>query len=85
MVTAYTVSPYNDIPSLPPIGKPISNTEIHILNQEGLLQPVGIAGDLYVSGDSVGRGYLNRDELTSQKFIPSVTDSGKIMLRRKGN
>ena len=53
-----------------PIGLPISNTQTHVL--DGNLQPVpiGVPGELHIGGDGVVRGYLNRPELTAEKFIP---------------
>lgn len=52
------------------IGKPIANTSVYILSVDGSLNPVGIPGELCIGGKGVGRGYLNRPELTSQKFLP---------------
>ncbi|MCH6198673.1 amino acid adenylation domain-containing protein [Aquiflexum sp. LQ15W] len=52
------------------IGKPIDNTAIYILSSDGILNPVGIPGELCIGGKGVGRGYLNRPELSSQKFLP---------------
>ncbi|MCL6261365.1 amino acid adenylation domain-containing protein [Aquiflexum sp. TKW24L] len=52
------------------IGKPIDNTAVYILSSDGSLNPVGIPGELCIGGKGVGRGYLNRPELTSQKFLP---------------
>ncbi|NIM15606.1 MAG: amino acid adenylation domain-containing protein, partial [Candidatus Aminicenantes bacterium] len=55
-----------------PIGKPLPNSFIYILNRENNLQPVGIVGELCIAGDGVGRGYLNNPELTKEKFqIPN--------------
>ncbi|MCP5051012.1 MAG: amino acid adenylation domain-containing protein, partial [bacterium] len=51
-----------------PIGKPIDNTELLII-MNNRLQPVGVAGELHISGDGLGRGYLNRPELSSEKFL----------------
>ena len=53
-----------------PIGKPISNTKSYILDASFLPVPVGIPGELLIGGVGVGRGYLNRPELTAAKFIP---------------
>ncbi|MCI5138952.1 MAG: non-ribosomal peptide synthetase, partial [Candidatus Electrothrix sp. AR1] len=52
-----------------PIGKPISNTEIYILDQHGGLMPSGRVGELYVGGAGLAQGYLNRPEFTEEKFI----------------
>lgn len=52
-----------------PIGKVLSNCSIYILNSNLDPVPVGVVGDLYIGGDGVGRGYLNRPDLTTEKFI----------------
>ena len=51
------------------IGKPIDNTSVYILSADNGLNPIGIPGELCIGGKGVGRGYLNRPELTSQKFL----------------
>ncbi len=53
----------------PPIGQPIANTRIYILNAQQHLQPLDIPGELCVAGEGLTRGYLNRPELTAEKFI----------------
>ena len=68
------------------IGKPIANTQIYILGQDHALLPVGVAGELCIAGAGVGRGYLNRPELTAERFIknPFATEKnghGKMMYR----
>ncbi|MCP5108041.1 MAG: non-ribosomal peptide synthetase, partial [bacterium] len=55
-----------------PIGNPISNYKVYILDQYRRLSPIGVAGELCVSGAGVARGYLNRPELTSEAFVAST-------------
>ncbi|MDQ6763597.1 MAG: amino acid adenylation domain-containing protein, partial [Bacteroidota bacterium] len=52
-----------------PIGKPVDNTQLYILSESYDLVPIGIAGEICIGGVQVGRGYLNREELTSEKFV----------------
>jgi amino acid adenylation domain-containing protein len=52
-----------------PIGKPLKNVNIIIVDRAGFLQPVGIPGELVISGEGVAAGYLNNPELTAEKFI----------------
>jgi amino acid adenylation domain-containing protein len=54
-----------------PIGKPIANTQIYILDPDGHPCPIGIAGELTVGGEGISRGYLNQPALTAQRFIPN--------------
>jgi amino acid adenylation domain-containing protein len=54
-----------------PIGKPVANTSVYILDPNDLLVPVGVFGELCISGAGVAKGYLNKPELTAQKFVPN--------------
>ncbi|MCP4156256.1 MAG: AMP-binding protein [bacterium] len=56
-------------PHLPVIGKPISNTRIVIADEQGRIQPVGVAGEIYIIGEAVGRGYRGQEELTAQRYL----------------
>jgi amino acid adenylation domain-containing protein len=53
-----------------PIGKPIANSTVYIVDKYNKLVPIGVPGELLVGGDGVARGYLNRPELTAEKFLP---------------
>jgi amino acid adenylation domain-containing protein len=52
-----------------PIGKPIANYQVYILGAHGQLQPPGVSGELFISGPGITRGYLNKPELTSERYI----------------
>eukprot|EP01106_Pelomyxa_sp_JSP_P005386 TRINITY_DN18535_c0_g1_i1.p1 TRINITY_DN18535_c0_g1~~TRINITY_DN18535_c0_g1_i1.p1 ORF type:complete len:1269 (+),score=311.26 TRINITY_DN18535_c0_g1_i1:2467-6273(+) len=73
------------LPSVP-IGKPIHNVQIYIVDKRLQQVPIGVVGELCVSGVSVGRGYLKRPELTRQKFVPDPFFSvvaGGISINKK--
>lgn len=60
------------------IGKPIANTQIYIMDKYMKLCPVGVTGELCIAGDGVGAGYLNRPDLTSEKFIDNPFGKGRM-------
>ncbi|QRF31060.1 non-ribosomal peptide synthetase [Bacillus safensis] len=63
------------------IGKPISNTQMYILDSSLQLQPIGVVGDLFISGDGVARGYLNKPELTKQRFFKDHFKNKDLMYK----
>lgn len=64
-----------------PIGKPIDNTQLYILSEAMHLQPVGVSGELYIGGVGLSRGYLNRPELSNEKFIPNPFADGSRLYK----
>src|SRR5262249_52886228 len=68
------------------IGRPISNTWIHVLDSHLQIAPVGVYGEIYISGDGLARGYLNRPDLTTERFIPNpFNDQPDSLLYRTGD
>ncbi|MEW5930501.1 MAG: amino acid adenylation domain-containing protein, partial [Gemmatimonadota bacterium] len=63
-------------PVLPPIGRPVANTRCFVLDGWMRPAPVGVPGELYVAGDSLARGYLDRPDATAEKFLPDPFSGG---------
>ncbi|HEX3030485.1 MAG TPA: amino acid adenylation domain-containing protein, partial [Clostridia bacterium] len=70
-----------DEPEVIPIGKPIDNINLYILDKNNRLQPIGVAGELHIAGDGLARGYLGRPELTEEKFVPNHFVPGTRMYK----
>ncbi|GAB3738133.1 amino acid adenylation domain-containing protein [Spirosoma lituiforme] len=68
-----------------PIGKPLPNTHLYILDESGRAVPPGETGELYVGGIQVARGYLNRPELTASRFVQIAADPTGSRLYRTGD
>lgn len=75
-------SKYNFVP----IGRPIDNIKIYILDSQKQPVPIGVSGELYISGVGVAKGYFHRDELTAERFLLDPFDkSGKTRMYRTGD
>lgn len=65
----------------PSIGKPISNTQVYVLDHSMKLLPRGLTGEIYISGDGLSKGYVHNEELNAARFLPHPFEAGKRIYR----
>ena len=83
-VTCYEVTDTSALNSIP-IGKPIANTQIYLLDTHLQPVPYGVSGEIYVGGEGLARGYLNQPALTQEKFVSNPFNGGQTRLFRTGD
>ena len=75
IVASYRLDTHASVDATVPIGKPVFNAELFIVDRDLNLLPVGVAGELCIGGDGVGAGYINDSRLTAAKFVPNPFSS----------
>ncbi|HEX7978692.1 MAG TPA: amino acid adenylation domain-containing protein [Gemmatimonadaceae bacterium] len=69
-VTYWPCPPSVELPPAVPIGRPVANTRVYVLDPRGARVPIGVPGELFLAGVQVGAGYHGRAELTAERFVP---------------
>lgn len=86
VVSAHTLDgPAAEWPAHPPIGKPIDNVQLYVLDENREPVPPKVAGELYIGGVAVALGYLNRPEESGKRFLPDPFGGGEGLLYRTGD
>ena len=80
-----TIADCSDTQLKPPIGRPLANTQIYLLDQHNRQVPIGVPGEIHIGGVGVARGYLNRPLLTTEKFIPNPVSDRQARLYKTGD
>ncbi len=70
VTTSCRLAPQDRTTAAPPIGKPIDNVQVYVLDRHMRPTPIGVVGELYIGGESLARGYLKRPAQTAQSFVP---------------
>lgn len=79
-VVSHYVIESSALPTIP-VGKPICNTQLYVLDADQNLTPLGVQGELHIGGKGLGRGYLNNPELTAEKFIAHPFKPGELLYK----